>query len=94
MQAVLVGEPDLTVPMPVLTCTGASIKKMMYVLLYIGTCIGLYLCFYWSTFESIGIVLLNVLVAVSSLLSIVCVCVCWIQIQPQNFETFYTKQGS
>ena len=54
MQAVLVGEPDLTVPMPVLTCTGASIKKMMYALLYIGTCIGLYLCFYWSTFDCIG----------------------------------------
>ena len=43
--------PDLTVPMPVLACTGAtraSIKMMMCALVCIGAFIGLYLGVYCS----------------------------------------------
>ena len=38
------GARDLTVPMPVLACTGPSIEND-------DVCIGLYWCLYWSVFE-------------------------------------------
>ena len=44
--AELAGAPDLTVPMPVLTCNVASIENN-------DVCIGLYWCLYWSVFEPI-----------------------------------------
>ena len=50
MQTVRAGAPDLPVPIPVLPCTGASIKND-------GVCIGPYCCLYWSVFELYLIVL-------------------------------------
>ena len=41
MLAVRAVAPDLTVPMPVLACTGACIENN-------DVSIGLYWCFYWS----------------------------------------------
>ena len=42
----LAGARDLTVPMPVLASTSASIASEND-----GVCIGLYCYFYWSVFE-------------------------------------------
>ena len=59
--------------MPVLACTGASIKTMMCALVCIGACFGLYLGLYWSVLvgynnHGIGIVLVIELESVLALL--------------------------
>ena len=60
-RAVQAGEPNLTVPMPVFACTGASIENNV---VFIVACIDLYFGLYWSVLDCIGIVLVNVLASV------------------------------
>ena len=56
--AVRAGEPDLTVPMPVLA------YKTMMCALVCGACIGLYLSLYRSVFDCMGLILVNVFASV------------------------------